>query len=132
MTKFELIKLIERNENRIDESVFVNDDRSGNKLGLNQFRELAEICASAECFEEIELLMGYNIAKDKDKNSWAKEKDGVSVGKVILGCMKEIEEKSKKDGDNVLKNLSLFFGYMYWKARIWAAERSQYNKRGNK
>ena len=63
MTKEELIKLIERNENRIDKTVFVNDDKNKDKLGSNQFRELAGICASAECYEEIELLIEYNIAK---------------------------------------------------------------------
>lgn len=125
MTKIELIKLIKENENRIDTSVF-DDDKNGNKLGTSQFRELAGICASAECYEEIELLIEYNIAKNtvKYKNSWAKEKYGVSVGRVIIDCMEEVKDKSKSD---VMKNLSLFFGYMYWKARIWATENKNKN-----
>ena len=130
MTKIELIKLIKENENRIDTNVFVNDDKNKDKLGSNQFRELAGICASAECFEEIELLIQYNMAKDKYGNSWAKEKAGasVSIGKVIIECMKEVKDKSKSD---VMKNLSLFFGYMYWNARIWAKENGDKGNRNN-
>lgn len=130
MTKIELIKLIKENENRIDKSVFDDDDKGGKKLGTNQFRELAGICASAECYEEIELLIEYNIAKNtvKYKNSWAKEKYGVSVGRVIIDCMEEVKDKSNND---VMKNLSLFFGYMYWKARIWAKENGDKGNRNN-
>lgn len=141
MTKIELIKLIEKNENRIDKSVFVNENEGKRDLGTSQFRELAGICASAECFEEIKLLIEYNIAKNtvKDKNkksdkvyknSWAKEKeqDGVSIGKVIIECMEDVQKKSKESKESeeeLMKNLSLFFGYMYWKARIWATRKQK-------
>ena len=101
---------------------------SRDKIGNNQFRELASICRNADCYEEIELLINYNTAK-ADGGSWANLIEYSTTinhsvkkkfGNIIVDQMKIIKTQSENDGDSVLENLSLFFGYMYWNARIWS------------
>lgn len=123
MTKGDIITLIEKREGDIDKSIFNTTDKG---LGSNQFRELASICLQTDVYQEVELLIQYNISKDKSENqneckSWAVAKDGhPSIGEIVIDCMNKIKDKSTED--NLMKNLSLFFGYMYWKARIWSSQ----------
>lgn len=123
MTKGDIITLIEKREGDIDKSIF-NTTHKG--LGSNQFRELASICLQTDVYQEVELLIQYNISKDKSENqneckSWAVAKDGhPSIGEIVIDCMNNIKDKSTED--DLMKNLSLFFGYMYWKARIWSSQ----------
>ncbi len=129
MTKQEIIKVINNAVPKIDKNIFGENNKK--MIGSNQFRELAALCRHAECYEEIELLIRYNeskaIEEKKDKvelNSWAapmiSKKE--SFADIVIDCMKEIKEESGDDETECLKNLSLFFGYFYWNARIWAAE----------
>lgn len=136
MTKQEIIEIISNAVPRIDKSIFGETEKN-NKIGSNQFRELAALCRHAECYEEIELLIRYNESKaiveewDKEtkknkvvRTSWASKKEGEksSLADIVVECMKEIKEESGDDETQCLKNLSLFFGYFYWNARIWASE----------
>ena len=134
MNKKDIIKIISGVENQINKSIF-NDDNTNKGIGCNQFRELANICNSAECYEEVELLVRYNEAKDRPKqnykdkaprhgNSWdcLMKDNKTTLAEIVISCMEKI--KAQSDENNCLKNLSLFFGYFYWNARIWAAENS--------
>lgn len=142
MNKKDIIQIIKNVEPQINKDIF-NDynNKSANNdngIGCNQFRELADICNSAECYEEIELLVKYNEAKDRPK---PKKKDKIfehgkswdclmmdgktTFAGIVISCMEKI--KAQSDENNCLKNLSLFFGYFYWNARIWAAENSMTN-----
>lgn len=131
MNKKDIIQVISGVEAQIDKSIFKDDDNKG--IGCNQFRELANICNSAECYEEVELLVRYNEAKDcpppksdKSPKSWNRlMKDSRTFAGIVIDCMKEIKDQS--DENNCLKNLSLFFGYFYWNARIWAAKNNGTN-----
>lgn len=132
MNKKDIIQIISGVEDQIEKSIF-SGDNTNNGIGCNQFRELADICNSAECYEEVELLVRYNEAKDcpppnsnKFPKSWNHPmRDGRSFADIVIDCMKKIKEQS--DENNCLKNLSLFFGYFYWNARIWAAQNSGTN-----
>lgn len=135
MNKQEIIMLIKNVESNIDKEVFKDDshsknDTSNNKIGCGQFRELAAICRSAECYDEVELLVRYNEAKDSDQTSWnCPMKDNKSTfADIIISCMKEIQAES--GADYCLKDLSLFFGYFYWNSRIWAAEHKKHSNTG--
>lgn len=132
MNKKDIIQIISSVEPQIKKSIF-NDDNTTKGMGCNQFRELANICGSAECYEEIELLVKYNEAKDRPKpkkddktpqhgKSWdCMMNDGkTTLADIVISCMEKI--KSQSGEGECLKNLSLFFGYFYWNARIWAAE----------
>jgi len=137
MTKKQIIDIINKAVPIIDKDLF-DEKNDSKKIGCNQFRELAGICRHAECYEEIEMLIRYNEAKskDKDKNknkekSWAmimKDEKTTFAG-IVVECMQKI--KAASDGDeDCLNNLSLFFGYFYWNARIWTADRKAAPKSG--
>ena len=126
MTKEEIIRAVSEIAVKIDESnrseLFAKETSKNDnkKIGSNQFRDIASLCRSAECYEEIELLIRYNMAKCDNNKSWKYVcSNGKAFGELILDGMKTIREKDKEE---VLKNLELYFGYFYWQARIWAAE----------
>lgn len=125
MDKKEIITIIKNIEPELDKEVFIGEERPGKSsegIGCNQFRELAGICRRAECYDEVELLVLYNKSKAKPGNSWNRVMKGgkKTLADIIVSCMRTIREQS--DDDNVLNELSLFFGYLYWNSRIWAAE----------
>ena len=123
MTKQEIIGIINEAVPKIKTDIFKEEGDKKN-IGCNQFRELANICRHSDCYEEIEMLIRYSEAKVKATNiSWAAAmKDNKSsFAEIIINCMKEIRGKSPDEKD-CMKDLSLFFGYFYWNARIWAAE----------
>lgn len=129
MTKQEIIEIINNAVPRIDKNIF--GETGKNMIGSNQFRELAALCRHAECFEEIEMLIRYNeskaISENKgqiERNSWAAlmKSEKESFADIVVECMNSIKEASGDDETQCLKNLSLFFGYFYWNARIWAVE----------
>ncbi len=137
MTKKQIIDIINKAIPTIDKDLF-DDKNDSKKIGCNQFRELAGICRHAECYEEIEMLIRYNEAKSKEKNnSWAMNmKDGkTTFAGIVVDCMQKVKNASDGDED-CLNNLSMLFGYFYWNARIWTAERkaaqksSEYNDNG--
>jgi hypothetical protein len=126
MTKQEIIGLIEENVGKkTDRSAYNDKESDKNGVGSNQFRRLSEMCKRAECVEEIELLVAYKMAKSgRDKfggKEWNKAPAGkISPGQAVLNsikiiCEKETDEKAR------LRDLELFFGYMYWNARIWSS-----------
>ena len=132
MTKKEIIGIVDGAiKSQIDTSVFKGDNQNKPGIGSNQFREFANICLRAECYEEVELQVMYNKAKDypndkknpqKRGNSWDKlmlnKKD--TLADIVISCMRKVRENSSEE--DCLKNLSLMFGYFYWNARIYAAE----------
>ena len=99
------------------------------KIGHGQFRELAALCDAADCYEEIELLVSYNMAKAKQNQSWAKECSALNnqkFGDLIIQYMKKIRETEQNDAD-VLADLTHFFGYLYWQSRVWSMENQAQN-----
>lgn len=136
MEKKQIIEIINRVVPEINTKIFTDDtSNNSNKKGIgsNQFRELAGICRHAECYEEIEMLIRYNEAKalgEKKRDlklcSWASlMKDGkTSFASISVKCMREIRSASDND-EQCLHDLSLFFGYFYWNARVWSAENKQ-------
>lgn len=102
--------------------LFQDDKTQGEKkIGHGQFRELAALCGSAECFEEIELLVKYNTAKAGRDQSWAKLCNNQKFGDIIVSYMKRVRE-TEQNGADVLTDLMHFFGYLYWQSRVWSAE----------
>ncbi len=137
MKKQDIIKVVTNTINMIDTTVFNGEEQGKDGIGSNQFRELASICRNADCYEEIELLVQYNEAKDNGK-SWSKRmKNGKTLAQCITSGMEEIKKCS--DDDSCLDNLCLYFGYFYWNARIYAqkngnqkpAPNQGFNKPGN-
>ena len=114
--------------------LFQDDKKQGdNKIGHGQFRELAALCESADCYDEIELLVKYNTAKSKTNNSWAKECKccgGQKFGDLVVSYMDKIRETEQNDAD-VLADLTYFFGYLYWQSRVWTMENTAQNNGGS-
>jgi hypothetical protein len=94
------------------------DNDSRNELGSNNLRALAVMAENADCFEELELFIQYKMARG---NGWKKIlRDGKPFGEIVIGHIKKIYEKSMKnneDESNAMKNIGLYFGYLYWKRR---------------
>lgn len=136
MNKKDLIKLVEEIGKNVgaNKSNLFYDNKS--KIGNNQFREIAGVCRTAECIEEIKLLIQYNISKAAENKSWAYKIGDGSFGDLVIKKINYIEQNS--EGNNIkeiLNDFSLFFGYLYWQARIWEVEckasNSNYNKNNN-
>ncbi len=137
MTKQEIIEHINSIEGDIDTTVFSENDGK-NKIGCNQFRSLSDLCRRAECCEEIELLIAYKTSKGNGWNTYYGGKK--SIGNAMLEAIEKIhddvkisDELKEDQAEKMrLKTLELFFGYMYWKARIWSnANKSQNNSNNN-
>ena len=72
-----LIALVNEVKNEINPEEAIQDeenknDKNKNGVGTNQFRSLASLCAVAETYDEIKLLIQYKIAKvinDRDKKT---------------------------------------------------------------
>lgn len=131
-----LIALVNEVKNEINPEEAIQDeenknDRNKNGVGTNQFRSLASLCAVAETYDEIKLLIQYKIAKvinDRDKKtkvekpkSWKIEKNGKRFGDVIIEKLEKIKNEYKED-TVVLEAIRLFFGYLYQSARVWRNE----------
>lgn len=136
MTKQEIIGIINEAVPKIKTDIFKEEGDKKN-IGCNQFRELANICRHSDCYEEIEMLIRYSEAKCIEtkkgeivRSSWAAYmKDGkTSLASVIQNSMEKILEKSDSE-EGCMKDLSLFFGYFYWNARIWAAQNKAAQKK---
>ena len=157
MNKKEIIKLVanmksEIGENHIKDILDSNDKSNNNKkIGTSQFVELANLCSNndIQCYDEIELLVKYNTAKDyeksknekgkneKPKNEKEKNKKGQSwayvcknnqkFGDIVVAKMNEIRNANNKDDESTLKDLSLFFGYLFWQSKIWIMEANEHN-----
>ena len=137
MTKQELIGIVTGIGKRIEPAkrgeLFVSEkknekkeqdenenNKDNRKIGCNQFRDIAILCKGAECYEEIEMLIRYNMSKCKGGESWMFDCGGGTLfGSIVLECMDDIYNTDKK---KCMEDLELFFGYLYWQSRIWAAE----------
>lgn len=123
MTKQDLIKIVIESKVKIGENNIskVFNDRA---LGTSQFREIATLCNNndVQCYDEIELLIKYNMAKDTYSNSWAFKCGSQKLGDIIVDCMRKIRENNSYDDESTLKDLSLFFGYLFWQTKVWIME----------
>lgn len=136
MTKKDIIALVNEIGSCISKEerslLFVKEGTSGNnkKIGCNQFRDIASLCKSAECYEEIEMLIRYNMAKCKNGESWMFNCGNKKLfGEIVLGNMSKINNAEIKNDTEVLKSLELYFGYLYWQSRIWTAESEATNEK---
>ncbi|MCD7742479.1 MAG: hypothetical protein LUI06_09765 [Ruminococcus sp.] len=130
-----IVKEVENELKRKNNTTIFSESGNRNKIGCNQFREIAAECRVAECYDEILLLVEYTIAKS---NEWKE----TGLGKMIINSMQKVRNigKPKEQGaeaDNEknkreLYNLELFFGYMYWESRILAANNPSGGQSNNK
>lgn len=126
MTRKEVINVVNDVKSKLDTSVFSEEEGKKGKIGCNQFRELSSICRVAECYSEIELLVKYNEAKAQPGSSWGKNmKNNQTLAWCVIEGMEKI--RSASDDEDCMNNLCLYFGYMYWYARIFAAENKNNN-----
>ena len=126
LKKEQILKWIQELGNSIGKEnlseLFQDDKAQGDKkIGHGQFRELAALCGSAECYEEIELLVKYNTAKAAYGQSWAKKCGSQQFGDMIVSYMEKIKE-SEQNAADVLPDLMHFFGFLYWQSRVWSME----------
>lgn len=127
--KREIIAMIKQMEGMIGREalsgLFDSSDKAtgDQRVGCNQFREIASECSAAECYEEIVLLIQYTQAKSKPEQSWKTRcANGKAFGEVVTDQMNKVRELCGNPADwNALKEpIQLFFGYLYWQSRIWA------------
>lgn len=88
-------------------------DNEKKELGSSNIRNLAIMANNAECYKEFRLFIQYKTAKG---NGWNKDFNrDERFGDVILRYMDDIYERCNRDENETLKNISKFFGYLYWK-----------------
>lgn len=120
--KKQILEIVEAMEEQIGKEtmpyLFCSEQKNDNKkIGCNQFREIASICRQAESYEELKLMIQYNIAKANDDESWKKKcRNQIVFGDIVLEAMEKVRAI---DEDKVLDHLELYFGYLYWQARVW-------------
>lgn len=130
MIKKEIIKLVASMKSEIGEDKIgkILSDNDAKKIGTSQFRELANLCDNndIQCYEEIELLIKYNTAKNcnnKEDQSWAYVcRNNQRFGDIVVAKMNEIRNANNKNDESTLKDLSLFFGYLFWQSKVWIME----------
>lgn len=92
------------------------------KVGCNQFREIANDCRVADCYEEILLLVQYTEAKSKNDVSWKTKCDnGKTFGQTVVAGMEKVcQACGVSEWEKKQEVLQLYFGYLYWQSRVWA------------
>ncbi|MCX7921552.1 MAG: hypothetical protein N3B21_05985 [Clostridia bacterium] len=127
MQKKQLLEYVEQIANNTRLGEILSDKEARGNLGKTQFRSVAELCEKADCYEEIKLLIQYKVSKG---NGWDEViATNQKCGDVILRYMEKIKEHCNGDDSETLRNLALFFGYLYWKAAVLikaVADRSNY------
>jgi len=100
--------------NELGNKSFWRSNKSNDKtVGSSNIRNLAVLANNADCYEELRLFIEYKTAKG---NGWNKKFDGDTLfGHKILQYLDEIYKKCNRDDRETLKNISKFFGYLYWK-----------------
>ena len=96
-----------------------NESINKDKIGSNNIRELAVLALNADCYEEFKLFIQYKTAKGNGWDSVFDKENNRKFGDVIIeDYLDKIYEASNKDDKEALRNISRFFGYLYWKKRI--------------
>ncbi|MCM8901254.1 hypothetical protein KVG29_08470 [Caldicoprobacter algeriensis] len=89
--------------------------QKNSEIGSNNIRKLATMAANASCYKEFKLFMEYKKGKG---NGWEKPfSNNKALADVVTEYMDKIYEKCNKDDKEALKEISRFFGYLYWKLR---------------
>lgn len=91
------------------------EDRSkrNEKLGSSNIRAVANICSNTNCYEELKLYIEYKIAKG---NGWNEKAVGdKNFGQVVIENMDRIYKDNDENDAEALKQIGLYFGYLYWK-----------------
>lgn len=112
--KQKLIKYSEEIASKSDfVSIHTNDEkgREKDKIGISQYRTLAEIASNIDSYDEFELYIKY---KESKRNGWDNIFDGMKYGDKIIEYMRKIKNDATED--ILPKALSLFFGYLYWQS----------------
>lgn len=90
-------------------------NKTNRKLGSTNIRGVATTATNAECFKELELYIQFKGSKQN--TGWDTEfKDKKNFAKVIIEYMNKIYKESE-DEKTALRNISLFFGYLFWKKK---------------
>lgn len=85
-------------------------------IGSTNIRGLAVMALNTDCYKEFKLFIEYKTSKG---NGWdANYKNGKKFGEVIIDYLEKIYEACNKNDKEALKQISKFFGYLYWKKRI--------------
>ena len=87
-------------------------------IGSNNLRQLAVLALNADCYEEFKLFMQYKTAKGNGWDSYFDKEKKERFGDVIISYLDKIYEASNKSDREALKNISRFFGYLFWKKRV--------------
>lgn len=97
------------------------------KIGSSNIRNMAVLANNADCYEELRLFVEYKIAKG---NGWdGKFKGDRIFGHEVLRCMDKIFEMCNRNDREALRNISKFFGYLYWK--VYALEKANKPRKTN-
>ncbi|MDE6788265.1 MAG: hypothetical protein K2J47_02970 [Ruminococcus sp.] len=141
--KKDILLIIKQMESEIGRSAMQSlFDISGNatgekQVGCNQFREIANDCRIADCYEEILLLLQYTEAKSKNDASWkTKCSNNKTFGEIVIANMSKVRSMASKDDKkndwNTEKELlQMYFGYLYWQSRVWADKQTGTKHGGN-
>lgn len=137
--KKDILLIITQMESEIGRSAMQSlFDSSGNatgekKVGCNQFREIANDCRIADCYEEILLLLRYTEAKSKNGVSWkTKCSNNKTFGEIVIANMSKVRSfANQNDWDTVKELLQMYFGYLYWQSRVWADQQTGTQRDGN-
>lgn len=129
MNKKELIGCVEEiAANTTLKNILSEREGGRQNLGKSQFRAMAEMCDRADFYEEVKLMLEYKTAKG---NGWDViiATGGKKCGDVFIEYIEKIKTGSGDNEQAVLRNLALFFGYMYWKATVLLYEKNSKDRK---
>ncbi|MDU1350325.1 hypothetical protein [uncultured Clostridium sp.] len=121
MNKQEIINLVDEitGINNFSHIIHDGEKKDEKRIGISQFRDIANICKECECCEEIKLLIQYKTAKGNGWNNKIPHKDrGRKFGDIVLQYIEKIERSFDRDENLTIDAVSKFFGYLFWKATV--------------
>lgn len=124
MNNKEIIKIVDDLTSMSGFSESIIDDGRGNndksKIGVSQFRDIANICKKTQCCEEIKLFIQYKTSKRNGWDNIIGDKHKDRFGTFVIKSINEIENKfgSSDDESKKIEAISKFFGYLFWKAKV--------------
>ncbi|ENJ9653017.1 hypothetical protein AB2T14_000604 [Clostridium botulinum] len=121
MNKQEIINLVDEitRINNFSHIIYDGEKKDKKRIGISQFRDIANICKECECCEEIKLLIQYKTAKGNGwNNKIPYENSGRKFGDIVVEYIEKIERNFDKDENLKIDAVSKFFGYLFWKAKV--------------
>ena len=112
----EMKKMLIDNIDDLNENNFLNKlSEKDKELGASNIRSMANIALNSDCYEEFRLFMEYKKVKGQGKGWGTKINSNQTLADKVIEHLEEIHKQFKGNDKEILKWISQYFGYLYWK-----------------